>query len=348
MPKISVILTVFNGGIYIQEAVASILNQTFKEFEFLIVDNASTDGTVAFLESLQDRRIRLIRLPENLGQTRALNRAVQEATGEWIARMDADDIALPERLAQQYAYLSTHPKAAVVGSWVEEINAQGRQLKIMKYPTDPWTIRCHLLSDGNLTHRCLAHPSVMFLRSVVLELGGYNEKVSYAQDYDLWTRISRDHEIHNIGRVLFRYRAFSDSASRRHLSKMTEELEGIVERNVHALAPDLSIEDQQRLVRFLRNNPPAHNETLPNLYSLFDQFFDLVCKNWQVSPQPLIPLRERIKAYYAPQFMARAPLQLISKAVCMALQHPGIYLDSKLYKNVVKKMKPPQDLSQVG
>jgi glycosyltransferase involved in cell wall biosynthesis len=338
MVDVSVALTVYNGSAYLREAVESILSQTYRDFEFIIVNNASTDETLPYLQSLKDPRIKLIHLETNQGQTRALNRAIQEASGRWVARMDADDLSMPERLAVQRGYLSTHPKAAVVGSWTDEIDNQGRHLKRMKYPTDPWEIRCHLLSDGDLTHRCLAHPSVMFLKKAVVEAGGYNEQVAYAQDYDLWTRLSRQHELHNVGQVLLNYRSLTGSTSRRNLDTMKQELDGIVSRNVVALYPDLSASDQARLVRMLRNQPPVEKETLPELFQLFNRFFERARLNWNISLETLRPYRETIKIYYIPQIFASNPLRAFVWTIQTLVRHPHLVLNSKWYKNIAKKI----------
>lgn len=338
MPKVSVILTVYNGLPFLRESIESILQQTLSEFEFLIVDNASTDGSTDYLRSLRDPRLRIHYSPTNIGQTRALNQALREATGMWCARMDADDVAFPERLLEQSDFLAAHPHTAVVGSWIEEIDQAGRHRKTMRYPTDPLMIRCHLLSDGDLTRRCLAHPSVMFVRSHVLAAGGYNEQVAYAQDYDLWTRLSRQYEIHNMGQALLRYRVFPQSTSQKNLSAMMQELDGIVERNIRALAPAFSPTDQQRLLRFLRNRPPLRDDSIEELYGLFDMFFDQAAKTWGIPIQRLLAFREQIKSYYAPHYARRSPGLFMRQLLRMGLTHPQFFVDGKFYKNVAKQL----------
>ena len=126
-PKVSVVMCVHNGERYLYEALESVLNQTFEDFEFIIVDDASADNTPAILKeyAAQDGRIRLMRNAHNLGLTRSLNKALRLAKGEYIARQDADDISLPQRLEKQVEFLNSNSRTAVVGSWTEVIDEYG-------------------------------------------------------------------------------------------------------------------------------------------------------------------------------------------------------------------------------
>ncbi|MCA9399253.1 MAG: glycosyltransferase family 2 protein, partial [Candidatus Omnitrophica bacterium] len=135
-PKISVVMTVYNAARYVRAAIDSILIQTFTEFEFIIVDNCSSDRTVEIIESYGDKRIILIKNNENVGQTKALNIGLQESMGNYIARMDADDVCVPERLQLQYDFLEEHPEIAVVGSSWIYINDEGRELRTYHTLTD--------------------------------------------------------------------------------------------------------------------------------------------------------------------------------------------------------------------
>jgi glycosyltransferase involved in cell wall biosynthesis len=201
VPTVSVILSVYNGANFLSEAVDSVLRQTLPDFEFVIVDDASTDDTASFLASIADRRVRIIRNPVNLGLTCSLNLALREARGRYVARLDHDDVALPNRLEKQKVFLDDNPDVCLVGSWAEYIDAFGKSKGVWKTPTSPESVARDMLR-GN----CFIHPSAMFRRDAVENVGGYNETLRYSQDYDLWLRML-DHGLGaNIPECLVRYR----------------------------------------------------------------------------------------------------------------------------------------------
>jgi glycosyltransferase involved in cell wall biosynthesis len=202
---ISVIMPAYNAERYVEEAVRSILDQSFTDFEFLIVDDGSTDGTGAILDQLarEDPRIRVIHRV-NGGLVSALNLLVSEARGEFLARMDADDLALPERLGRQIDYLRSHPDCLVVGSVVQVIDPDGDVL------CEWFPSRSHEELDGaNLEGSkgsVLCHPSVMMRRESVLALGGYREAFYLAEDLDLWLRMAERGRIANLAEPMLKYR----------------------------------------------------------------------------------------------------------------------------------------------
>lgn len=203
MPRVCVLLSVFNAKKTLAQAIDSILGQTFRDFEFLIIDDASTDGSSEMLRRYESRdsRIRLVRHDQNAGLTQRLNEGCRLTECELIARMDADDEALPERLATQVEFMDSHPTVALAGTF---IYAMGRRVKydhLFVYPSDHEVIKKKLREDN-----CIAHPSVMFRREAVLSAGLYRPEFKAAQDYDLWLRLSRRYEIVNIPVPLLRYR----------------------------------------------------------------------------------------------------------------------------------------------
>ena len=211
-PKVTVLMSVYNGEKYLAEAVDSILNQTFRDFEFLIINDGSTDATADILERYQrsDNRITVYN-QENQGLIASLNRGCQLARGEYVARMDADDVSLPERLAKQVQFMDTHPDIGVVGTWVEYMDENGRRLGEWHYPTAPGVIGWHLLFWC-----CLAHPSVVMRRDVFLQLGFYRPQALHAEDYDLWSRAVTVTRLANIPEVLLRYRITGEGICQRH------------------------------------------------------------------------------------------------------------------------------------
>lgn len=206
-PKITVILPVYNCELYIQTAVESILNQTFTDFELLIIDDASTDATVAILKKFDDSRIQLIQKPVNLGYTHSLNYGLKLTKGDYIARMDADDISYPERFDQQIAYLETHPEVVVCGTTYKIVG----NAKRITLPESHQSIKIGLLS-GN----CICHPSVMIRKKVLDDFSfQYDTSKEPTEDYDLWVRLLSLGKLHNIQEVLMEYRVYSNQVSRK-------------------------------------------------------------------------------------------------------------------------------------
>ena len=202
MPKVTVLMAAYNGERYLREAVESILCQTFQDFQFLIINDGSTDNSRDLILSYDDARITLVD-SEHVGQTRSLNRGLELAAGELIARQDADDVSEPERLAKQVAFLDRHPEVALLGTWYKEIDVQGTVIGKRKLPCDTTDIRWSLLFFCPFVHS-----SVMLRKSVVSEqIGFYNEALAYSQDYELWHRIARRLPVANLPELLVRLRA---------------------------------------------------------------------------------------------------------------------------------------------
>jgi glycosyltransferase involved in cell wall biosynthesis len=201
MPKVTVVMAVYNGERYLREAVESILCQTFQDFQFLIINDGSIDNTRDLIQSYDDPRIMLVD-NEHIGQTRSLNRGLKLAAGALVARQDADDVSEPERLAKQVAFLDRYPEVALLGTWYKEIDVHGSVTAKRKLPCDTTDIRWSLLFFCPFVHT-----SVMLRKSVVSEqIGLYNEALAYSQDYDLWHRIARQFAIANLPEPLVRLR----------------------------------------------------------------------------------------------------------------------------------------------
>ncbi len=233
-PKVSVLMTVYNGEEFIKEAVDSILNQTFKDFEFLIIDNKSTDATVDIIKQYKDEHINLVVNEENIGQANALNKGLKLAKGEYIARLDADDISCPERLSKQVEFMEKNLDIGICGSWIETIGYDSGHIR--KLPISPEEISVFLLFNN-----VIAHPSVM-IRNNILRKNNliYRSEFSPAEDYDLWERMSHITKIANIPQVLLKYRLpskkvresrdarkgnYANQISRRALSNLLQDSE---------------------------------------------------------------------------------------------------------------------------
>ncbi len=186
-PKVTVLMPVFNGTSYVREAIESVLAQTYIEFEFLIIDDASTDESASVIESYKDERIRLVKNESNIGQVRSLNKGLHLARGAFIARLDQDDSCLMTRLERQAAVLGNDAKIAIVGTWLQIIDGSSHAITIWAGRLDDYADFVYTSLANRLM---LYHPSVMFRRDVVLRLGGYDETMRYAEDQDLWRRIA--------------------------------------------------------------------------------------------------------------------------------------------------------------
>lgn len=210
-PKVTVLMPVYNGEKYLRKAIDSILNQTFTEFEFLIVDDGSTDNSVEIINSYQNSRINLVKNDKNEGLVYTLNRGLSLAKGEYIARMDCDDISLPERLKKQIDFLDSNSEIAVVGTWIKVINEKEEPQTTWQYPLKPLEIQ------WNLYFYCpLAHPSVMFRKRIILSNGSYSPEMTHAEDYELWWRLSKKYLLANLPDILLIYRQHQSSITNEH------------------------------------------------------------------------------------------------------------------------------------
>jgi glycosyltransferase involved in cell wall biosynthesis len=204
-------MSVYNGGQYLGQAVESVLAQTFTDFEFIVINDGSTDNTAEILRALDDSRLRIINNARNVGLSRSLIIGIQAAQGEFIARQDADDTSDPERLSRQVEYLDRHPDVGVVGTsacWIGEGD------KVVKsWP--PGASNGELQQE--LLRTCpLIHGSTMFRRICYDEVDGYNTVMRTGQDYDFWLRISETWDLVCLPEALYTYRQHSHMASVQH------------------------------------------------------------------------------------------------------------------------------------
>ncbi len=206
-------MTVYNGEGFLRETIDSILNQTYKDFKFLIIDNASTDSSREIIRSYDNSRIELVALPENIGQIPALNKGLDMIDTPLVARMDADDISLPRRFERQVAFMESHPEVGVCGTYAAAFN--GKKETLWKHPVHHADIKVRLLFEC-----CLVHPSVMIRKDLFdkYELR-YNEQIGHSEDWELWQRSGRLFNLANIPEVLVRYRVHGQSVSRQTLNR---------------------------------------------------------------------------------------------------------------------------------
>jgi len=183
-PPVSVLMSVRDGAPWVADAVRSVLAQTAGDLELIVIDDGSTDATPEILGRVSDPRLRVLR-QARLGLTLSLNRALGLARGALVARLDADDVALPERFARQRAFLAAHPDIGLLGTGAREVDAAGHEVALVVPPADDATIRRALIRRNPFVHS-----SVMARREAVLRAGGYDATLPVAQDYDLWMRLA--------------------------------------------------------------------------------------------------------------------------------------------------------------
>jgi glycosyltransferase involved in cell wall biosynthesis len=208
MPELSVVMSVYKGERFLGQAVDSILAQTLTDFEFIVVDDGSTDRTPEILQGYDDARLRVV-THDHRGLIDSLNKAIAKGSGDYIARMDADDISSPRRLELQLESLRRRPALKALGTQVVEIDESGRSIRRHHYPTKSEEIERTLLRGGT----ALCHGSMMFRRDCFLEAGGYRRAFPHAEDYDLWLRLIESYEVENLPDLLYSKRLNLESVS---------------------------------------------------------------------------------------------------------------------------------------
>jgi glycosyltransferase involved in cell wall biosynthesis len=227
MPKIipiSVIMPVFNSEKYLGEAINSILNQTFKDFELIIIDDCSIDSSATIINEYKKRDSRIVLFPQkkNSGIAAARNKGLELSSGEFIALMDSDDISLPDRLEKQYNFIKSHPEIGVLGGGVELVDSNGRHTSKLFPPETDFMISWSMCFCDPMIN-----PTVMMKRSIVLESGGYNdfrESVIeyYPEDYDLWIRISGKTNFYNLHDIILKLRKHSSNITKKCIDSTIE------------------------------------------------------------------------------------------------------------------------------
>ncbi len=216
-PRVSVVMTVFDGERFLAAAIESILAQTLHELELIVVDDGSRDASLAIAEDFaaRDPRVRVAALA-HVGLAAALNHGLALAVAPLVARMDADDLARPDRLRKQVAFLDAHPAIGVVGGQYDDIDAGGRFIRHGRLPEEPARIR------AAMRHACVVwHPTTMMRRELVLTVGGYRAAFESAEDYDLWLRLLEHTEIANLPDVVLDYRWHGGNVSAQKRRRQT-------------------------------------------------------------------------------------------------------------------------------
>jgi len=298
-------MPVYNAEKYLRKAVESILEQTFTDFEFLIIDDGSTDRSIDIIKSYKDSRIRLVRNEKNLGISKTLNKGIELAASDIIARMDADDISLPHRLRIQYEYIDNHPDCSLVSSHAEIISESGKS--IGKYQPDSNQFYYNLVF-----HCWIYHPSVMYRREAIRNAGMY--PLTLAEDYRLWSELIKKNKFYNLPHILIRYRITSDSVSNSAFAEEYRDAEKqqIIENLQYFMGEDYMIPDAW--LECYRNNydpicnPPKVGEMVKLIRELDAITPHILAKeNVNRDPSAIILAAERKKEHLIDSLLKRVP-----------------------------------------
>ena len=228
-PKISVVMPAYNAEKYITKAIDSILAQTFSNFEFIIINDASIDSTKEIIESYKDFRIKLINNDQNQGVAESLNIGISAAKGQYIARMDADDISLPERFQKQVDFMEKNPDIDVCGSWAKKTENAN---EIIKNPSSYEDIKDTLFFSCSMSHS-----TILFKRSLNFQ---YSSEFPRAEDYDLWCKKINDLKFFNIPEILLLYRVHNNQVGSAHQKEQNNNAKDIRARNLKNIGVNLS------------------------------------------------------------------------------------------------------------
>jgi glycosyltransferase involved in cell wall biosynthesis len=276
MPKVTVLMSVYNGRRYLSDAIESILNQTWPDFEFLIINDGSTDNSREIIKSFNDPRIRLVDNSENIGLVKSLNRGLELAQGELIARQDADDISYPNRLDEQVRFLNMHPQIMLLGTGVKTIDESGKPHPVeWNVPTGLTAIRWHLMFEN-----AFVHTSAMYRRNIVRDvLGGYDTSFARAQDYELWSRIVRKYPVENLASFLVAHRFQYLSVTKRLLLP-DPPIKKIVLENLRVFLKYSDIPEQWAdfIIRFQRREHFCQKTDWKQAAEMYDRIWSRYCR----------------------------------------------------------------------
>ncbi|HAF61981.1 MAG TPA: glycosyl transferase group 2 family protein [Anaerolineaceae bacterium] len=302
IPKVTVLMAVYNGEKYLNESINSILNQTYQDFEFLTINDASVDKTLEILCEYKDPRIKVVTNEQNIGLAKSLNRGLALAKGEYICRMDADDVSLPARLEKQISFLERNKDFGLCGSWIRNF---GDKSYVDKLPVSHEEIISQLFFGY-----AIAHPSVVIRTDILKEINGYNEDLRYAQDYELWSRLMKITKLKNLPVVLVKRRIHGSNSDNQTFAKEA------VRKNV-----------RQKFLQDLGIYPTIYEEKLHTAVCDCKLDFSFLFNDAEAWFQKLIRANRREKKYPEPQFS-----RTMEKYFFYVIERSAISIPSKYYK----------------
>jgi len=276
-PLISVIMSVFNGEKYLRDSINSILNQTYRDLEFIIINDGSTDGSIEVIQEIEERDNRIVLIDrENKGLIASLNECIHLAKGEYLVRMDADDISMPNRIEEQLQFMVENPDVSVLGSYVEIFGYEVKS-SIWKLPIKDQALKARLLFTV-----AFCHPSVMYKKEIFNEAGFYyNKDYLNAEDYELWTRLAEKYKFSVVPKVLLKYRYVISSISRVADTSDVNERQRVLASIYNVYLSRLAIttsSNEERLHFNLTTSERISNSTL-DLFDVISYFTKILEQN---------------------------------------------------------------------
>lgn len=274
IPEITVLMPVYNAEKYLKESIESILNQTFGDFEFLIINDGSCDSSVEIIESFDDSRIKLVHNPENLRIAKTLNRGLELAQGKYIARMDADDISHPERLQKQLNLMEKYPQTGICSTWYKEFGLREKNVKLLYLPQ---TVKVGLAFTNPV-----AHPSVMINKDLFNKYNlKYKAEYVPAEDLLLWTEAAAHFPIMNIPEYLLFYRVAESNQDKEYISKQKQLSSKIAREYLNSFnIVDLTDEEKDLLAESAYfNKIPCSDDELSKIIKIYYKIWQKVAEN---------------------------------------------------------------------
>jgi glycosyltransferase involved in cell wall biosynthesis len=329
LPLVSIVLPVFNGEKYLKESLDSVIAQSYQNWELVIINDGSTDGTENLILNYKDERIKYFPNDGNKGIIFSLNRGLRESKGEYIARLDSDDIALPFRIEKQVDFMSGNPDYTLCGTYFKTIDSKGKLLKNVAFPSNNRDAQSYLL-----LHNCFCHSAIMMRSHIAKDLQ-YDEKFQICEDYDLWYRISRLGKILNLPEYATLYRVHDNNMSTRKSEIMFSHVHKINKR----ILDDLGIE-------YTENELHAHSNALCYNASFFTNPEKLqILENWMLKLYSYLKKNGHYNAFLCYKILVEKWIVITNntrnykKMIFNKLipLHPAVYLKSvarKIKKNI--------------
>ncbi|MDD4000869.1 MAG: glycosyltransferase [Bacilli bacterium] len=270
IPKVSIIMPVYNAAKYLDETIKSILNQTYNDFEFLIIDDGSTDNSLEILYSYNDPRIKILKNEKNIGYVKTLNKLIDLSKGEYIARQDNDDISLPDRIEKQVLFLNMNKDVGVCGT---NAFVFGKKTKMTRMPITDDEIKAYMI-----LYNPMLHPTIMYRKSIfeVLNIGKYNEDLCPAEDYAMWFEISKKTKLANLPEPLLKYRWHENNTSQLKKNIQIEKANHIRKEILdYTISYQISTEESKLFE--IMSNPKLANKK--DLKSVEDTLTKILIKN---------------------------------------------------------------------
>lgn len=328
-PKITVITTVFNCDNYISGSIESIINQTFKDYEFIVINDGSDDNTGKLIHdfSKRDKRLTVIENSENLGRVRSLNKALEKASGKYVALQDADDISLPERLMKQYIFLEENPDYVLIGTDITVIDEKGMELS---KPTRP---EKNLEAKFSLLFRCtFANPSIMFRKDTVDEFNiRYEDNFLHSEDFRFISRISCYGKVHNLKDKLLSYRNHKSNNSKVNFKLLNETSTLIVKDNLAKLGFKVNEDQAGRLRKLISSRGIIKKFLHEDVKLLFEIIRVFQKKNYLVGNKEVLRSLKRMSGW------------LGKKNIMLKPEYLSLYISIRTYyyKEIILQKKNP-------